>query len=112
MGACEAWPLGRVEASVKYHPECSDILTRSCDPGRRQCLVGSLTGAVASQNVTEAPKGSLSLVGNQVSSASAQGSLTVRLTGRAGTKVGTSDPALASGSGVAQRIKGTPGITG
>jgi len=40
--------------------------------------MGSLTGAVASKNVTEAPKGSLSLVGNQVSSASAQGSLTVR----------------------------------
>ena len=74
--------------------------------------MGSLTGAVASQKVTEALKGSLSLVGNQVSSASAQGSLTVRLTGRAGTKVGTSDPAHAYGSGVAQRIKGTPGITG
>ena len=112
MGACESWPLGRVEASLKYHPESSDILTRPCHPGRRQCLVGSLTGAVASQKVTEAPKGSLSLVGNQVSSVSAQGSLTVRLTGRAGTKVGTSDPALACGSGVAQRIKGTPGITG
>ena len=28
--------------------------------------MGSLTGAVASQKVTEAPKGSLSLVGNQV----------------------------------------------
>ena len=28
--------------------------------------MGSLTGAVASQRVTEAPKGSLSLVGNQV----------------------------------------------
>src|SRR5699024_6008808 len=61
---------------------------------------------------TEAPKGSLSLVGNQVVSVSAQGSLTVRLTSRAGTKVGTSDPAPTSGSGVAQRIKGTPGITG
>ena len=42
-------------------------------------MVGSLTGAVASQKVTEAPKGSLNLVGNQVSSVSAQGSLTVRL---------------------------------
>src|SRR6202789_1904601 len=41
-----------------------------------------------------------------------QGSLTARLTGRAGTKVGLSDPAVASGSAVAQRIKGTPGITG
>jgi Family of unknown function (DUF6467) len=74
--------------------------------------MGSLTGAVASQNVTEALKGSLSPVGNRVLSASAQGSLTVRQTCRAGTKVGTSDPALACGSGVAQRIKGTPGITG
>ena len=74
--------------------------------------MGSLTGAVASQNVTEAPKGSLNLDGNQVASASAQGSLTARLTRQAGTKVGTSDPAPPSGRGVAQRIKGTPGITG
>jgi hypothetical protein len=36
----------------------------------------------------------------------------VRLTSRAGTKVGLSDPAVACGSAVAQRIKGTPGITG
>ena len=42
----------------------------------------------------------------------AQGSLTARLTGRAGTKVGLSDPAVESGIAVAQRIKGTPGITG
>src|SRR3954469_9025366 len=41
-----------------------------------------------------------------------QGSLTVRPTGRAGAKAGLSDPAVASGSAVAQRIKGTPGITG
>ena len=74
--------------------------------------MGSLTGAVASQKVTEAPKGSLNLVGNQVASVSAQGSLTVRLTGRAGTKVGTSDPAVRCGTAVAQRIKGTSGITG
>ncbi len=31
--------------------------------------MGSLTGAVASQRVTEAPKGSLSLVGHQALSA-------------------------------------------
>ena len=36
-----------------------------------QCLVGSLTGAVASQNVTEAPKGSLSTVGNRAQSVKA-----------------------------------------
>ena len=91
----------------------SDLyLTTNRNPVLGQCLMGSLTGAVASQKVTEALKGSLSLVGNQVSSVNAQGSLTVRSTDRAGTKVGISDPAPASGSGVAQRIKGTPGITG
>ena len=41
-------------------------LTSDHDLVQGQCLVGSLTGAVASQRVTEAPKGSLSLVGNQV----------------------------------------------
>ena len=75
-------------------------------------MVGSLTGAVASQRVTEAREGSLSLIGNQASSVMAQGSLTARPTSRAGTKVGLSDPAVESGIAVAQRIKGTPGITG
>ena len=42
----------------------------------------------------------------------AKGSLTARLTSRAGAKAGHSDPAVACGSAVAQRIKGTPGITG
>ena len=101
-----------MESTLKYDPAHVEALTLDPYRVREQCQAGSLTGAVASQRVTEAPKGSLSLVGNQVSSASAQGSLTVRLTSRAGTKVGTSDPAPASGSGVAQRIKGTPGITG
>src|SRR5205814_7245497 len=32
--------------------------------------------------------------------------------GRAGTKVGLSDPAVPNGRAVAQQIKGTPGITG
>src|SRR5437016_3791116 len=32
--------------------------------------------------------------------------------GRAGTKVGLSDPAVLDGKAVAQQIKGTPGITG
>ncbi len=112
MGDCEAGTPVFVESLLKYHSGHIGYLTTNRNPVLGQCLVGSLTGAVASQRVTEAPKGSLSLVGNQVSSVSAQGSLTVRLTGRAGTKVGTSDPALACGSGVAQRIKGTPGITG
>ena len=71
-----------------------------------------MTGAVASQKVTEARNGSLSREGNPAVSAKAQGSLTARQTGRAGTKVGLSDPTVASGSAVAYRIKATPGITG
>ena len=81
-------------------------------PGRGQCLVGSLTGAVASQRVTEAPKGSLSMFGNHAQSVKVEGSLTARPTSRAGTKVGLSDPAVPYGRAVAHRIKGTPGITG
>src|ERR1019366_5515879 len=45
-------------------------------------------------------------------SVKAEGSLTARRTGRAGTKVGLSDPTFPSGRSVAQRIKATPGITG
>jgi hypothetical protein len=36
----------------------------------------------------------------------------VRLTSRADAKAGLSDPAALRGRAVAQRIKGTPGITG
>ncbi len=112
MGDCDQVTLVVCESLVKYHSDRIGYLTLAHDLGWGQCLVGSLTGAVASQNVTEAPKGFLSLVGNQVVSVSAQGSLTVGVTARAGTKVGTSDPAPTCGCGVAQRIKGTPGITG
>jgi hypothetical protein len=41
------------------------------DPGLGPCMVGSLTGAVASQSVTEARDGGLRLVGNQPLSAMA-----------------------------------------
>ena len=75
-------------------------------------MAGSLTGVVASKRVTEAFKGSLSTLGNRAQSAMAQGGLTVRPTGRAGGKPGHSDPAVPHGRAVAQRIKGTPGITG
>ncbi len=71
-----------------------------------------MTGAVASQKVTEALKGSLRPDGNRPGRAKAQGSLTARHTGRAGTKVGLSDPTVAGGRAVAYRIKATPGITG
>jgi hypothetical protein len=75
-------------------------------------MVGSLTGAVASQKVTEAPKGSLRLVGNQPLSVRAQGSLTVRHTGQADAKAGPSDPLVVCGHARVHRIKATPGITG
>ena len=68
--------------------------------GSGQCQVGGLTGAVASKRVTEAREGHLRLVGNQSSSAKAKGGLTARHTSRAGTKVGLSDLAVASGSAV------------
>ena len=76
------------------------------------CQVDSLTGAVASQKVTEALKGSLSTVGNRAKSVKAEGSLTARQTSRAGTKVGLSDPVVPRGRAIAQRIKATLGITG
>ena len=75
-------------------------------------MVGSLTGAVSSQRVTEEREGTLSMVGNHATSAIAEGCLTARQTRRAGTKVGFSDPVALRGRAIAQRIKGTPGITG
>ena len=75
-------------------------------------MVGSLTGVVASESVSEAFKGTLSTVGNRMWSAIAKGCLTVRQTSRAGAKAGYSDPVVLHGRAIAQRIKGTPGITG
>jgi len=71
-----------------------------------------LTGAVASEIVTEARDGALSAVGNRTTSANAKGRLTASATARAGTKVGVSDPVIPCGRVIAQRIKGTLGITG
>jgi len=74
--------------------------------------VGSLTGAAASQKVTEVCKGSLSLDGNQTWSVKAEESLTARPTSRAGAKAGLSDPTVPSGRAVAYWTKVTLGITG
>jgi len=95
---------------LKYHSSLICLLTPVQAGG--PCLVGSLTGAVASQKVTEAPKGSLRVDGNHPSSVLAEGSLTARPTSRAGTKVGQSDPTVPYGRAVDHRIKATPGITG
>ena len=81
-------------------PLLIQVSNRVRNPDSEQCQAGSLTGAVASQRVTEAREGLLTLVGNQRTSVKAQGGLTARLTGRAGTKVGLSDLAVASGSAV------------
>ena len=82
------------------------------NPGREQFQLGSLTGAVSSKKVTEEYKGTLSLVGNQASSARVEGCLTARLISRADTKVGPSDPVIPNGRVIAHQIKGTLGITG
>ena len=74
--------------------------------------MGSLTGAVSSQRVTEEFKGTLSPVGNRATSAKVEGRLTASPIRRAGAKAGLSDPAVLDGKAVAQQIKGTPGITG
>ena len=83
-----------MEPLVGYHPCGIGVLTCRRDPAEGQCLVGRLTGAVASERVSEALKGSLRMVGNHSQSAKAEGSLTVTPTGGTGTKVGLSDPVV------------------
>ena len=80
--------------------------------GRGHCLAGSLTGVVASKSVTEASKGALRPIGNRPESVMAQARLTGRPTSRTGRKLEHSDPVFLYGKDIAQRIKGTPGITG
>ena len=94
MGDYEAGPSGSVEPLLGYHPYRTGFLTHSRNPAWGQCLAGSLTGAVASERVSEALKGSLRMVGNHSKSAKAEGSLTVTPTGGTDTKVGLSDPVV------------------
>ena len=112
MGDYEACALARVESTLKYHPDRFEVLTSGSDRVMGQCMVGSLTGAVSSQRVTEECEGTLSAVGHRAMRAKAKECLTERLTNRPGTKVGFSDPVALRGRAIAQRIKGTPGITG
>ena len=60
-------PLGVVEPTLKYHPGVFEVLTLARYPGWGQCMVGSLTGAVSSQSVTEEFEGTLGTVGNRAS---------------------------------------------
>ena len=100
---------GIVEPPLKYRPFVTGFLTPAQGG---HYLVGSLTGVVASERVTEASQGLLRPDGNRSWSAIAEASLTVRRTGRSGAKAGYSDPVDLHGWAIAQRIKGTPGITG
>ena len=101
-----------MEPILKYHPDIFGALTVVRHPDPEQCVVGSLTGAVSSQRVTEEREGALSTVGYRAVCAKAQGRLTARQTSRAGGKPGLSDQVVLYGRAIAQRIKGTPGITG
>ena len=60
-----------------------------------------MTGAVASERVTEALKGLLRMIGNHSKSVKAKEGLTARVTTRAGTKVGLSDQTIQNGMVVA-----------
>ena len=82
------------EPMLGYHPCSTGFLTCGHHLAGGQCLVGSLTGAVASERVSEALKGSLRMDGNHSQSAKAEGSLTATPTGGADTKVGLSDPVV------------------
>ncbi len=56
MGGFEAGTPVPVEPLVKYHPVHALVLTANpVNPGAEQCQLGSLTGAVSSQRVTEEP---------------------------------------------------------
>ncbi len=56
--------MGVGEAAVKYHSCCALDLTSSHELADEQDQAGSLTGAVASQIVTEALKSSLRVNGH------------------------------------------------
>ena len=83
-----------MESLLGYRPYSTGFLTCGRNPAGGQCLTGSLTGAVASERVSEALKGSLRMVGIHSKSAKAEGSLTATPTGGAGRKLGLSDPVV------------------
>ncbi len=69
MGGFEEWTLVCLEPTLKYHPGVFEVLTLVPYRDWGQCMVGSLTGAVSSQSVTEEFEGTLNTVGNRVDSA-------------------------------------------
>ena len=71
MGGYETGAPALVEPTLKYHPWLDGRLTAAPYRGPGQRMAGSLTGAVASQRVTEARDGGLRPVGNRSLSAMA-----------------------------------------
>ena len=68
MGDFEAGSRDLVESPLKYHPDVVEVLTQVPYRDRGHCVVGSLTGAVSSQRVTEEYEGILSMVGHHADS--------------------------------------------
>ena len=100
-----------MESTLGYHPCSIRFLTYAREPGSGQCQTGSLTGAVASERVSEALKGSLRMDGNHSQSAKAEGADC----DTDGGAVRNQDLVIRwyeSGIAIAQRIKATLGITG
>ena len=71
MGDLEVCTPVCMESLLGYHSFDIEILTLYRYPVEGHCQVGSLTGAVASERVTEAPEGSLRMDGNHSKSAKA-----------------------------------------
>ena len=65
MGDLEVCTPVCMESLLGYHSFDIEILTLYRNPVEGHCQVGSLTGAVASERVTEAFKGWLSTVRNR-----------------------------------------------
>ena len=71
--------------------------------------MGSFTGAVPCHKITQGLKGWLTTDGNRGESVKVYASLTARLKGRAGTKVGLSDPPMHYGCARSLTDKSYPG---
>ena len=68
MGPFETEALASVEGKYEIPPLLVLMSNLLCYPEKGPCVAGSLTGAVASQIVTEVRNGWLNLVGNQIKS--------------------------------------------
>ena len=81
MGGYEGRTPVSAEPTLGYHSYSIGFLTGGHELVTGHCLTGSLTGAVASERVSEALEGPLRMVGNHPESAKAEGGLTATPTG-------------------------------